>query len=244
MKRLFLALLILTSISLAAQDAVLLRVNYEQGDTYILKVETNANMGVSGFMNSNITMDMTIPSAEDGLFKTESKLNYMAMDMEQGGISVQYDTRMKAEELDEMGKMMKSQFDPMMNAKIYMTFDELGTKVETKIEPAIAGMEQLTQSAGSINYPKEKVSVGSSWTSEEERQGITMKIVYTVSSIADGTVILDVTGDLSGVGTGTVKGNTSIDINSGVQKNAELQMTVSTQGIDISTTVKTSMTKV
>lgn len=245
MKRILLALLVLTSISVAAQDAVILRVNYNEGDAYILNVETNTSMGISGFMNSKMTMDMTVPVVKDGLFETVTKLTYIKMDVEQGGISMSYDTGMNAEELDDMGQMMKSQLDPMMNSMIYITFDTLGTKVETRVEPSnAAGLEQLTQSSGSIIYPLEKVSVGSTWTSKEERQGMIMNIIYTVSSIADGTAILDVSGDMSGIGTGTLKGNTSIDITSGVQKDSDLQLTVSSQGIDISTTVKTTMTKV
>ena len=37
--------------------------------------------------------------------------------------------------------------------------------IETKVDPAIPGMNQITDRImNTINYPKEKVSVGSSWT--------------------------------------------------------------------------------
>jgi hypothetical protein len=244
MKRILLALLVLTSITVAAQDAVLLRVNYHQGDTYQLNVESNASMGITGFMNSTMTMEMKINTVEDKLFKTETKLTSIAIDMAQGSMSMKYDTSMKAEELDDMGHMMKAQFDPMMNATIYASIDNLGTNLDTRIDPAIEGLEQFTQNAGAINYPLEKVAVGSTWTAQQEMQGMTMTIIYTVRSIADGTAILDITGDMVGTGTGTIKGNSSIDIKSGVQKNSELQLTISAQGMDVSTTVKTMMTKV
>ena len=244
MKRLLLAFIALISIATAAQDAVLLRVNYQQGDTYVIKINTNAIMGMENLTDTNITMETNVEAVEDGLFKTKSKLTSVVMAMEQGGMSMSFDSSKNADELDEMGQMMKTQFDPMMNATIYATVDELGTNVDTRIEPSIAGMEQLTKSTGALKYPVEKISVGSTWTAEQELQGMTMKIAYTVRSIADGMAMLDITGDMSGIGTGSIKGTTTIDISTGIPTLSELQVTVTAQGIDVSTTVKTTMTKV
>ena len=166
------------------------------------------------------------------------------MDMMQGEMSMSYDSNKKEAELDQMGQMMKSQFDPMMKATIHTSLDNLGNMIETKIEPAIPGMEQLTGSASTINYPEEKVSVGSSWTSEDENQGVKMSTTYTISSIANGIVSLDVSGDVAGTGTGTIKGKTTVDISSGVPTSAAIEVTMSAQGVNMSIITNTTMTKI
>jgi len=112
------------------------------------------------------------------------------------------------------------------------------------MEPTIAGMEQLTNSSNAINFPEEEVSVGSSWTSEEENNGMKMSITYTVANIADGSVFLDVSGDVSGLGTGTIKGEATIDISTGIQKSTSMDITVSAQGTEMTITSTTTTSKV
>ena len=43
------------------------------------------------------------------------------MNMMQGGMTMSYDSNKKDEELDQMGQMLKSQFDPMMEAQLHIT---------------------------------------------------------------------------------------------------------------------------
>ena len=244
MKRIILVLLVITTLSATAQESVLLRLNYNEGDNYLLTVDAKQNMGLQGGMNMNMTMGVIITEVGAKNIKTESKITSVVMDMMQGEMSMSYDSNKKEAELDQMGQMMKSQFDPMMKATIHTSLDNLGNMIETKIEPAIPGMEQLTGSASTINYPEEKVSVGSSWTSENENQGMKMTMNYTVSSIAGGVVTLDVSGDMSGaVGTGTIKGKTTIDISTGISKNSETEITIATQGMNITGSTKITVSK-
>jgi len=244
MKRIILVLLVITSLSITAQESVLLRLNYNEGDNYLLTVEAKQNMGLQGGMSMNMTMGVIITEVGAKNIKTESKITSVIMDMMQGEMSMSYDSNKKEAELDQMGQMMKSQFDPMMKATIHNSLDNLGNMIETKIEPAIPGMEQLTGSTSTINYPEEKVSVGSSWTSEDENQGVKMSTTYTISSIANGIVSLDVSGDVTGAGTGTIKGKTTVDISSGVPKSAALEVTMSAQGVNMSIITNTTMTKI
>ncbi|MDC1379538.1 DUF6263 family protein [Algibacter sp.] len=244
MKRIILVLLVITSLSATAQESVLLRLNYNEGDNYLLTVDAKQNMGLQGGMNMNMTMGVIITEVGAKNIKTESKITSVVMDMMQGEISMSYDSNKKEAELDQMGQMMKSQFDPMMKATIHTSLDNLGNMIETKIEPAIPGMEQLTASASTINYPEEKVSVGSSWTSEDENQGVKMSTTYTISSIANGIVSLDISGDVAGAGTGTIKGKTTVDISSGVPKSSALEVTMSAQGVNMSIITNTTMTKI
>jgi hypothetical protein len=244
MKKVLIALLVITTLSATAQESVLLRLNYTKGDSYLVSVDSKQSTGMQGGMNMKMTMGMIVTEVAAENIKTESQITAVVMDMMQGGMTMSYDSNNKDEELDQMGQMMKSQFDPMMKATIYTSQDRMGNIIETKIEPAIPGMEQLTGNTNTINYPEEKVSVGSSWTSENENQGMKMITTYVVSSIADGIVTLDVSGEVSGAGTGSIKGKTQVDISSGVPTSAMLEVTISAQGMDITVTTNTIMTKI
>ena len=244
MKKVLIALLVITSITTTAQESVLLRLNYTKGDSFLVTTESNQNMGSQGGMNMKMTMGMIVADVEQDNIKTESQITSIVMDMMQGGMTMSYDSNKNDEELDQMGQMLKSQFAPMMESVIYYTLDSQGNVIDTKLDPAIPGMEQMTNRAMStINYPKEKVSVGSSWTSENENQGMKMTTKYTVSSIADGLVTLDVSGDMSGVGTGTIKGKSTVEISSGMSNNSEIEITIATQGMNITGTTKTTVSK-
>ena len=244
MKKVLITLLVITSLTVSAQESVLLRLNYTKGDSFLVTTESNQSMGAQGGMNMKMTMGMIVADVEEEIIKTESQITSIVMDMMQGGMTMNYDSNKSDEELDQMGQMLKSQFAPMMEAVIYNTSDLQGNMIDTKLDPAIPGMEQITnRSMNTINYPKEKVSVGSSWTSENENQGMKMTTKYTVSSIADGLVTLDVSGDMSGAGTGTIKGKSTVEISSGISNNSEIEITIATQGMNITATTKIKVSK-
>ena len=244
MKKILIALLVITTLSATAQESVLLRLNYTKGDSFLVTTESNQSMGAQGGMNMKMNMGMIVADVEEEIIKTESQITSIVMDMMQGGMTMSYDSNKNDEELDQMGQMLKSQFAPMMEAVIYNTLDLQGNMIDTKLDPAIPGMEQITnRSMNTINYPKEKISVGSSWTSENENQGMKMTTKYTVSSIADGLVTLDVSGDMSGAGTGTIKGKSTVEISSGISNNSEIEITIATQGMNITGTTKTTLSK-
>ena len=244
MKKVLIALLVITTLSATAQESVLLRLNYTKGDSFLVTTESNQSMGAQGGMNMKMTMGMIVADVEEEIIKTESQITSIVMNMMQGGMTMNYDSNKSDEELDQMGQMLKSQFAPMMEAVIYNTSDLQGNMIDTKLDPAIPGMEQITnRSMNTINYPKEKVSVGSSWTSENENQGMKMTTKYTVSSIADGLVSLDVSGDMSGAATGTIKGKSTVEISSGISNNSEIEITIATQGMNITATTKITVSK-
>ena len=244
MKKVLITLLVITSLTVSAQESVLLRLNYTKGDSFLVTTESNQSMGAQGGMSMKMTMGMIVADVEEEIIKTESQITSIVMNMMQGGMTMNYDSNKSDEELDQMGQMLKSQFAPMMEAVIYNTSDLQGNMIDTKLDPAIPGMEQITnRSMNTINYPKEKVSVGSSWTSENENQGMKMTTKYTVSSIADGLVSLDVSGDMSGAGTGTIKGKSTVEISSGISNNSEIEITIATQGMNITATTKITVSK-
>jgi len=169
----------------------------------------------------------------------------VAIDMMQGGMAMSYDSNKKDEELDQMGQMLKSQFDPMMNSIIYNSYDKLGNITETKVEPSVPGMNQLTEGSGSVIYPNEKISVGSSWSSNKDNQLMKTTTTYTVSKIKDGIVYLDITGNVSGAEgvDGAVKGSSEIEVSTGLAKKTSIEVAISNQGMDITINSNITMTK-
>jgi hypothetical protein len=244
MKRILIALLVITSIAVTAQESVLLRLNYTEGDSYLMTVESKQGMGAQGGVNMKMNMGMIVSEVSGGNVKTESKILSVALDMMQGGMAMSYDSNKKDEELDQMGQMLKSQFDPMMNSIIYNSYDKLGNITETKVEPSVPGMNQLTEASGSVIYPNEKISVGSSWSSNKDNQGMKTTTTYTVSQIKDGIVYLDITGNVSGVAaSGSVKGSSEIEVSTGLAKKTSIEVAISNQGMDITINSNITMTK-
>ena len=243
MKKVLIALLVITTLSATAQESVLLRLNYTKGDSFLVTTESNQSMGSQGGMNMKMTMGMIVADVVEESIKTESQITSIVIDMMQGGMTMSYDSN-SDEELDQMGQMLKSQFAPMMESITYATIDHQGNLIDTKQDPVVPGIEQMTNRAmNTINYPKEKVSVGSSWTSEDENQGMKMTTKYTVSSIADGLVTLDVSGDMSGAGTGTIKGKSTVEISTGISNSSEIEITIATQGMNITGSTKITVSK-
>ncbi len=244
MKRVLIALLVISSLTSTAQESVLLRHNYTKGDSYITNQSVKQGMGLQGGMNMKISMGMIVTDVSENNIKMESKISSVAMDMMQGGMTMSYDSNNKDVELDQMGQMLKSQLDPMMEATIHTSIDNLGNILETRTEPTIPAMSQLTGTSNYMNYPEEKVVVGSSWSTENDNQGMKMNITYTVAAIADGIVTLDVSGNVTGAGTGNIKGISTIDIESGIVKSSDLKVSISSQGMDVTVTTNSTITKI
>ncbi len=243
MKKFLSVLLVLSSLTAISQKSVLLRLKYEQGDNYLMTIEQKQNSGLQGGMNMIMNMNMVVTEAKADSFKTEARISSIALDMMQGEMSMSYDSNMKEEDLDQMGQMMKSQFDPMLQATIFSTYDTNGGSTVDKIEPAIPGMNQLADASGSINYPKEKISVGYSWSTEDEKQGMKMATTYKVREIENGMVYLDISGSVSGIGSGSISGTSEIEISSGLPIITQMDVSIAAQGLDMTVSSKITMTK-
>ncbi|TXD48833.1 DUF6263 family protein [Polaribacter sp. IC073] len=243
MKKLLYLFVLATTFSVTSQESVLLRANYSKGDVLVVKLDQSQDMGAQGGVDMKMTMDMIVTSKEGEVITTESKIKAIDMNMLQGGTVMSFNSSMKEADLDQMGKMMKQQFDPMMKATIISKMTTEGDILETKVEPSTPAMEQFTKQAKGVKYPKEKVSVGSSWTDETNEQGMEVKTTYTVSKIENGKVYIDILGAVSGVGTGDVTGNLIVDVKTGIQDTANMEMSLSANGTAIKISTKSSTTK-
>ena len=242
MKKLLFLFVLVTAINVTSQESVLLRANYKKGDVLEVKMEQSQNMGAKGGIDMKMSMDMMVTSKDGDMLTTESKIKSINMNMLQGGMAMSYDSSVKEEDLDEMGKMMKQQFDPMMKSIITSKVNSQGEILETKVEPSNPAMDQLTAQAKGVIYPKEEVSVGTSWSDVASQQGMNVTSIYTVSKIENGKVCINITGSVTGMGEGDIKGDLVVDIETGIQDSASSEMAINAGGMDmkISTTTTTS----
>ena len=199
MKKIILLALVITNFTATAQESVLLRLNYNKGDNYITNVELSQNMGGQGEMNMNMGMYSTVSNVDDKAIILESKIESIVMTMNQGGMAMNYDSNKTDEELDPMGQMMKSQFDPILQATIYNTFDRYGNVLEVRMEPKpLPGMEQFTDNQNAINFPDEEVSakVSELLTAKAKSLGVKINPRYGAWDNEAGDVVAaNVTGD-------------------------------------------------
>lgn len=213
-----------------SQDQVLLRLNYEKGATYGVSMKVSQEMGTVMSMGMTINMDIKILDKTKDTYDSEMRFTKISMDMLQGGQAISYDSSKSDEELDETGKMMKTQMGPMLKAVIYLKGNSLGEVLETKVEPTIAGMEDLAKQSSNVIYPKEALKVGSSWTTTKDEKGMKMNFIYTVKSISNKTIVLDLTGDITGMATGKIFGNMNIESSSGIPYESFINMDMDVSG--------------
>jgi FKBP-type peptidyl-prolyl cis-trans isomerase 2 len=243
MKKLFILFLVISANLSLAQDAVLLRVKYEEGATYNVAMKMSQEMGAMMSMGMTIDMDLKVTSVQEETYDSEMKFTKMTMDMLQAGNAISYDSSKSDDELDEGGKMMKTQMGPMLEAVIYAKGNHLGEIIEAKVEPNVIGMEDIAQQSSNIVYPTEAVKVGSTWTNSKDEKGMIMEYIYTVKSISEDKIVLDLTGEVSGMAVGKITGTMDIERSSGIPVNSLIDMNLSVSGQDMKSTVTMVMTK-
>ena len=244
MKKLLFLFVLVTAINATSQESVLLRANYKKGDVLEVKMEQSQNMGAKGGVDMKMSMDMVVTSKDGDMLTTESKIKSINMNMLQGGMAMSYDSSMKDDDLDEMGKMMKQQFDPMMKSTITAKVNSQGEILETKVEPSNPAMDQIIAQAKGVIYPNEEVLVGTSWSDVTSQQGMSVTSIYTVSKIENGKVYINITGAVTGMGEGDIKGDLVVDIETGIQDSASSEMAVNAGGMDMKISTKTTTTKI
>ncbi|QMU63929.1 MAG: hypothetical protein GKR88_06215 [Flavobacteriaceae bacterium] len=216
-----------------AQESVLLRYKYNKGDQYEMTMNMKQEMGAAGGMNMKIQMAMNISEAKGGIYTSTIKVKNISMDMLQGGNVMSYDSTKSDDELDEMGKQMKAQFEPFMKATIMSTSNSLGEVSESTVEPNVPALTQFKEQSNSIEYPEEKVAVDSTWSTEKNEQGMKMKMTYKVTEITKETVFVEVSGDVSGGGTGKITGKVEIDRVTGVQSKNDMEASIDAGGLEM-----------
>jgi hypothetical protein len=242
MKKLLFLFLVITANTIFAQDEVLLRLNYENNATYSTKTIVSQEMGAMMSMEMTMDMEMEVTAVENENYDTKTKFTNMSMEMLQGGNLMTFDSSKSDDELDAAGKMMKSQMGPMLEAVIYSKVTTLGEASVVSIEPMIPGVEDIASQSSAVVYPKEAVKLGSTWTMSKEEKGMKMDFLYTVQSISKENVLVDVSGEVSGMGSGKISGNVTIDRVSGIPMKSlvEMNLSVAEQKFKMKATTETA----
>jgi hypothetical protein len=241
MKKLLVLFLVVSSTITLSQESVLLRLKYNKGDDFTTKMIISQEMGTTMSMGMNIDLDMKITDVVGDEYTSEMKFAKMTMDMLQGGNVMSYDSTKSDDELDEMGKMMKTQMSPMLQAVIIAKGNNLGEVLDIRTEPNVPGMDDLTSS--NVVYPKEAIKVGSTWDFQKNQKGMVLDFVYKVKSILKDKVVIDISGKVSGMTTGTITGNMEVDRVSGIPLTSLVNMVFSVQDQEMNTKVSMTMTK-
>ena len=243
MKKLLILFLVISANLIQAQDSVLLRLNYEKGATYDVSMEISQNVASLMSMGMTINMEIKVLGVTEDTYDSEMKFTSMTMDMLQGGNVMSFDSSKSDDELDEAGKKMKTQMGPMLKAVVYAKGNNLGEVLEVKVEPNVMGMEDLANQSSNVVYPKEAIKVGSTWSVSKNQKGMIMDYIYTVKSITKENVVLDLSGKVSGMATGTIFGSITIESESGIPLDSQINMDISSNGQNLKTKVTMLMTK-
>jgi len=236
MKKLFTVLAIAVTLISTAQESVLLRLKYEVGDQYLVSMD----MEQEGTLSMNMEMGMEAKEVLDTVYKLDMKIKSIKMEISQNGMTMNYDSKVPADELDDMGKMMSSQFAPMFEATILTKTTHRAETIETKVEPFVAGMDSFTNSSSTVVYPKEAVKVGDSWNTTKIEKGMEMTIIYTVKSIEKGIVTVEISGTIGLLADGTISGNMEIESATGNVNYSVMDMNMVASGQE--TNIKITMT--
>ena len=243
MKKLVVLFLVISATISSAQDPVLLRLNYEKGASYSVSMNMSQEMGTMMSMGMSIDMGMKIIDAKGEKYESEMKFTKISMDMLQGGNIISFDSSKSDDELDEAGKMMKTQMGPMLEAVVLTKGNNLGEITEAVVEPNFPGMEDIANQSSNVVYPKEAVKVGSTWTMSKDEKGMKMDFLYTVTSILKETILLDLSGDVSGMADGKITGNIKIDRTSGIPLETLMNMNLSVNGQELTSKVSVTTRK-
>jgi len=246
-KLLMVAFLVISNVVCVAQESVVLKYNYKKGDKYVMEMSLKQNMGIAGGMSMNMKANVNVVESTKESFKLANKVKRIGADISQGGKTMRYDSNMKDSELDEEGKKMKAQFASLLKATSYTTFDNQGKILSVNVEPSIPGVDQ-TSNQNLMTYsifPKEAVKVGSTWTNEQDVQGMKLKIVYKVTKITSTSVMTSLSGNVNLMGvSGKISGTATFDRKTGNTNHMKMDTSISMQGMAMSMGTEATIKKI
>lgn len=245
-KLVMIAFLVVSNVICVAQESVVLKYNYKKGDKYVMEMSFKQSMGIAGGMSMNMKANVNVVESSKETFKLANKVKKISADVSQGGKTMKYDSDMKDSELDEEGKKMKAQFAQVLKATSYTTFNNQGKILNVKVEPNIAGNQASSQNLMTYSiFPEEAIKVGSTWTNEQDIQGMKLKIIYTVTKITAKSVETSLSGSINVMGiAGKITGDASFDRKTGNTDYMKMNTSISMQGMTMSMGTEATIKKV
>lgn len=224
-------------------DSVLLRFNYEKGDSYNLSMQLNQDTDGAMSVIMDMEMSQKITDVINGEFLSEVRIVKIKMDMKGGGMSMNYDSSKNDGELDQVGIIMKKEMAPMLAAVVTMRSNNLGKLIESKVVPDTPATTSLAEQTNNVTYPINAVRIGESWSINKKEKGMDMTFYYKVRSITNKIVLLDLSGTIKGGADGTISGEMKIDRVSGVPMTSKIEMDMDVKGVNSKASISLNLVK-
>ncbi|WP_299839713.1 DUF6263 family protein [uncultured Tenacibaculum sp.] len=226
-KRITFLIIITLSLVSKAQEKVLLRLNYKKGDRYETYMKMNQDLG-EAVMKMEMKMNMLVEgvTSDNKSYDTKNQFTYLGTIItNKGKEEVNYNSDMKEEDLSDDAKKFRKDMATLLATKIFINVDKRGKSVLTKLEPEqVKDIEQLTNQFQSVVYPEKAVSVGSSWKSTQNSNGIEIEITYTIKEITDTLVKAELFGKIPLLPGARIEGDLEIDKKTGVALKSSFKM--------------------
>lgn len=213
---------------------VLIRLKPNVGDTQktIMTMDMASDGAQSMNMNMVMNMDLKVTDKQENLYTYEVKYNSIKMDMNAGGMEMNYDSN--AKEQSGVGAIMHEQMKAILDKPITMKMSDQGNVTDFQL-PGLSDSQQMGDMGSiSIPLPEEPVGVGDSWTAERPLEGMgTMKMTMKVNKITVDDLLIDTNGDISdtsGTKIGSFDGSYKLDRNTGFTKDGTINMDMPVEG--------------
>lgn len=223
------------SIESAEGDKVLIRLKPKVGDTQktLMTMDMSADGGQAISMNMTMAMDLKVTDFKDAVYTYEVKYDKIKMDMDAGGMQMNYDSSLK--EQTGMGAMMHEQMKVLLDKPLAMKMNERGKITEFNM-PGMGNNQQMDMGFMSIPLPEGPVGEGDSWTDERPLPGSgNMKMNMTVEKITVDDIIIGVKGTIDGEGgqgaAGDFTGNYKLARSNGFTKDGTMNMNITAEGM-------------
>lgn len=241
-KNITIALLFL-SLGIFAQETVTLRLKYEKGDAYLMKMETNQNMGM-GDMKLTFDLNIDVKDVKDDVYSTEMSVKRVKAKMNQMGMDISYDSNDKEEDMSMMAKMMHGKMKGILDILIATETNDLAKVIAAKVVKGKGDADMITKNSNTVVYPKEPISKGYKWSQTITNSNIKMTYNYVVNSITSDSVLLDVDGVMSEGTTGTMKGTMKINKQTGIPTKSNMTINLDIKGQEFKSDVIITTTKI
>lgn len=222
--QLFLATL--STFSMMAQEGgITLRLHPQSDINYVINSNELSLIQSHGFeisVNNEIKTFFNVKNAIENQTEIEAQIESLKSNTSAMlGIGVKYDSDQPKNNNPDLAK----QYDPLIKKPINFTYDEMGNAV-TEIPEAYEGLLSKVFMLVFVQFPEEEVNVGSRWSFETPKSGITW--TYTISSISKKKVEVSFVGIMKTENmSGVIEGTADIHPSMGVVTKSSSQSTIS-----------------
>ena len=196
-------------------------------------------------MDIGLNMEMVVKSVNKESFETQLQIKQLKMKMSSQGESENFDSSKSDSELSEEEKKMKKQIAPALEMVVHQTINKSGKVISTKMIPEVKEAAAFLQNQfTNMEYPKEEVSVGSTWSFGQNMNGMSLESKYKVTKITNDKVYATIVGDLKGTTDAKMNGELVIDRSTGMMSSMNFDLSASAMGMSLGMKIKLTTKKI